>query len=174
MVELKVQDFDKNKKFYLNVHDVLSQKFNDETVPINHVGSTAIPNMVGKNIIDVLVGAKNQAEFKKLYDIIADLGFFASQNSKNEIYQFFASKQGETGEGDVHIHLVITDTERYDEFLILRDYLLSHPQEAEAYSNLKKTLIEQGITDRKQYRATKSEYVSALIERAKQNLSKQN
>ena len=62
---------------------------------------------------------------------------------------------------------MVTNTERYDEFLILRDYLLENKAEATAYSNHKKELIKNGITDRKQYRSTKSEYVSKLIERAK-------
>lgn len=165
MVELKIQNFSKNKKAYLEIEEKLKNLLSN--APINHVGSTAIPEMCGKNIIDVLVGAKNETEFSEFKSKIKSLGFFDSQNSKSEIYQFFASKQGETGDGDTHIHLCITNTERYDEFLILRDYLLSNPLEATAYSNHKKELISKGITDRKLYRATKSEYVSMLIERAK-------
>ena len=93
-------------------------------------------------------------------------------NSRSEIYQFFASKQGETGSGDTHIHLVVMGTDRYEDFLTLRDYLLENKKEAEDYMNHKKKLIELGVTDRKQYRATKSEYVSALIERARENKKK--
>ena len=166
MVELKIQNFSENKKAYLEIEEKLKNLL-PSNPPINHVGSTAIPDMCGKNIIDVLVGAKNETEFSEFKTQIESLGFFASQNSKSEIYQFFASKQGETGDGDTHIHLCLTNTERYDEFLILRDYLLSNPIEATAYSNHKKELISKGITDRKQYKATKSEYVSSLIERAK-------
>ena len=166
MVELKIQNFSENKKVYSEIENKL-QKILSSIAPINHVGSTAIPDMCGKNIIDVLVGAKNKTEFSEFKSKIESLGFFASQNSKSEIYQFFASKQGETGDGDTHIHLCLTNTKRYDEFLILRDYLLSNPFEATAYSKHKKELISKGITDRKQYRATKSEYVSMLIERAK-------
>lgn len=58
-------------------------------------------------------------------------------------------------------------TERYNEFLILRDYLLSNEEEALNYSNLKKDIINSGIVERKQYKTIKSEYVTKLIERAK-------
>ena len=166
MVELKTQNFTENKKSYLEIENKLKSIL-PESTQINHVGSTAIPDMCGKNIIDVLVGAKNETEFSLFKEKISSFGFFASQNSKSEIYQFFASKLGETGNGDTHIHLCITNTERYDEFLILRDYLLENKAEATAYSNHKKELIKNGITDRKQYRSTKSEYVSKLIEHAK-------
>lgn len=166
MVELEKQNFEKNKNLYSSVESRLKQLFDSHT-PINHVGSTAIPQMYGKNIIDVLVGAEDKKEFETYKQILINEGYYASQNSKSDIYQFFASKQGETGSGDTHIHLVIIETERYKEFLILRDYLLSNEEEALAYSEHKKQLLNSGITDRKLYRNTKSEYVSKLIERAK-------
>ncbi len=171
MVELRVQDYDLNKKSYYAAEKRLFELLG-QNVPIDHVGSTAIPNIVGKNIIDILIGAKDSAEFERYKDALINEGFYASTNSRTDIYQFFASRQGETGEGDVHLHLVIIGTERYSEFLTLRNYLLAKPEEATAYSEHKKELLSQGITDRKLYRATKSKYVSELIERAKQYESK--
>ena len=107
-------------------------------------------------------------EFDNFKKTITSLGYYASKNSKSDIYQFFASREGETGDGDSHIHLVIIDSERYREFIILRNYLLANPSEAQAYSDHKKELVNMGITDRRLYRQTKSEYVTNLIERAKQ------
>lgn len=71
------------------------------------------------------------------------------------------------GSGDVHIHLVMMDTERYSEFIILRDYLINNDEEATNYSNLKKEIIDKGITDRREYKAIKSPYVTELLNRAK-------
>ena len=53
MVELKIQNFSENKKSYFEIENKL-QKILSSNTPINHVGSTAIPDMCGKNIIDVL------------------------------------------------------------------------------------------------------------------------
>ena len=167
MVELVKQDFDKNKAHYKIVEADLVQELGD-VVNIDHVGSTAIPDMFGKNIIDVLLGVDDKVQFDSVLQKLVDKGYFASQNSKTDIYQFFASRQGETGDGDVHLHLVIKGTERYNDFLTLRDYLLENPFEAEAYSNHKKVLVSSGVTDRKEYRRIKSEYVSALIDRARE------
>ena len=58
-------------------------------------------------------------------------------------------------------------TERYSEFIILRDYLLNNDEEATKYSNLKKEIIDKGITDRREYKAIKSPYVTELLNRAK-------
>ena len=64
MVELVEQNFDKNKKIYENIEKKLKTKIKIE-VPITHVGSTAIPNMYGKNIIDILIGAKDKKQFNE-------------------------------------------------------------------------------------------------------------
>ena len=49
MVELEVQDYDKNKSLYCEVEKSLKSVLG-ENVPVDHVGSTAIPDMCGKNI----------------------------------------------------------------------------------------------------------------------------
>lgn len=101
-----------------------------DSIPIDHVGSTAIPKMkYGKNIIDILIGAKDTIQFDKIKQILEREGYVASQKSKDNIYQFFSSTAEETRAGDVHIHLVILDSDRYQEFLILKKYLLSHEEE---------------------------------------------
>ena len=171
MVNLLNQDFIKNKALYNEISSELTQKLGNNC-PINHVGSTAIPNMQGKNIIDILIGAKNEKEFNKFVEILSSIGYFPSSNSRTNIYQFFASTTVETSSGDVHLHLSIIGTDRYNEFLILRDYLLSHPKEAEKYSNYKKQILQDNNNDRKQYKAIKSIYVSQLIENAQNSLQK--
>ena len=166
MVELINQNFEENKKLYHSIERKLRAKLGD-SVRIDHVGSTAIPGIMGKGIIDILVGVENSVEFESIRDILVGMGYYPSERSRTDIYQFFASTTEETGVGDTHIHLVIRDTDRYDEFLILRDYLLDNPSEAIAYSNHKKEILSRNLS-RAEYRETKSRYVSALIERAKQ------
>ena len=169
MVSLVCQNFIENKNLYNKIYEDLRKNL-DESIPINHVGSTAIPDMVGKNIIDILVGAVDKTQFENLINYFIQKGYKASEKSRTDIYQFFASREGETLAGDMHIHLVMLGTERYNEFIILRDYLLSNKEEAINYSNLKKELVESGIVERKAYRTAKSEYVTKLIERAKNTI----
>lgn len=165
MVEIKQQNFEANKQLYLD-EKIKIQKVLGQDITIEHVGSTAIPNMVGKNIIDILVGANNTEKFAKFKILLCDMGYFPSSGSANDIYQFFASREEETGEGDVHIHLVMKGTKRYNDFIVLRDYLLSNEDEAKAYANCKLDILNNITADRKTYRSVKSEYVSKLIERA--------
>ena len=59
------------------------------------------------------------------------------------------------------------DTERYSDFIILRNYLLNNENEAINYSNLKKDIIDKGISDRREYKAIKGPYVTELLNRAR-------
>lgn len=168
MVELVKQNLKVNKQRFKKAKKILLKNI-DMDIEIEHVGSTAIPNMYGKNILDILIGVNNQTEFEKVKQSLIKINFVPSEKSKTENYQFFSSTEKETHDGDIHIHLVIKNTERYDEFIVLRDYLLNNKKEAKDYSNLKKELIKSGITDRKEYKNKKAIYVSSLIERAKKS-----
>ena len=167
MVTLVKQNYLENKKLYNAIEKNLREELG-ASIPITQVGSTAIPNMYGKNIIDILVGAKNSEEFEKIIKILEEKGFVASKKSRDEVYQFFSSTASETGSGDIHIHLVISDTERYLDFIILKEYLIQNKDEAQKYSDFKNEIITKGITDRKEYKAIKSGYVTDLLARAKE------
>ena len=166
MVELIKQNFDENCSTYLKFKNLLINLLGDN-VFIEHIGSTAIPNMLGKNIIDILIGANDNNDFENFSKILVNNGFFVGKNS-TEIYNFFASKIEETKSGDVHIHLVINHTERFNDFLILKEYLLNNKKECVDYCNFKKYILSK-TTDRTEYRRIKSEYVTNLLNRAKQN-----
>ena len=172
MVELERQNKKINTKIYNKVLKDL-RKVIEKNIPIDHVGSTTIPNMYGKNIIDVLIGAENETELEELTIKLKDLGYFPGRNSNGMIYRFFASTEEETKSGDVHIHLVIIDSDRYRDFLTLKKYLLKNKEERKNYSNLKKDLIKKGHFVREDYISIKSRYVSELLERAKKEFEKE-
>ena len=91
-------------------------------------------------------------EFEYIKTVLVNLGYVPSIKSKS----------------DIHIHLAILDTERYNDFIILRDFLMNNNLEARKYSDFKRKLILNCTIDRKEYNNTKSEYVSKLIRKEKQ------
>lgn len=169
MVELKKQNRRENIKIYNNVSKILQDKLG-KNVPINHVGSTAIPYMYGKNIVDILIGAQNEIELEKLTESIIELGYFPGKNSKGMTYRFFANKKEETTSGDIHLHLAIIDSNRYKDFLILKKYLLINKIERKNYLELKKKILNDGYSCREDYKSIKSVYVNELLDRARKNI----
>lgn len=170
MVKIEKQNFKENKKIYNLEKNKLKKELGDN-INIFHVGSTAIPDMYGKDIIDILVEAKNECEFKEIKNKLKNLGYYCSEKNVESNYQFFASKKEETTKGDIHIHLAIKDTPRFADFLILKEFLLKNKNEAQKYSEEKLKLINHGINDRKEYKKIKSEYVSNLLKKARENIS---
>ena len=150
MVELKRQNIKENKKVYKDILIKLREELGND-VTINHVGSTAIPNMYGKNIIDILIGAKNLQNLEDLSDKIKKMGFYPGKNNSGS-YRFFANTEEETKSGDIHIHLSIINSDRYKDFLILKEYLLNNKEEVKNYSNFKKEIIKCESDKREDYK----------------------
>lgn len=168
MVILEKQNYNQNLRLYNEIKEQLKKQINKE-IEISHVGSTSIPTIkYGKNIIDILIGAKDKKEFTEIVKILESINYIPSDKSKTEEYQFFASTNKETKSGDIHIHLELKDTNRYKEFILLKEYFLENKKEAIAYSNFKQKLLEEKINDRKEYKRLKSEYVTKIIEKIKQ------
>lgn len=169
MVALERQNLKENTKIY-NKEVKRIRKVIGGYYPINHVGSTALPYMIGKNIIDILIGISNNNEMGDLTIKLKQLGFYPGKKSNGKIYRFFASTEEETKSGDIHIHLVKIDSDRYKDFLILKEYLLKNKNERKAYANLKKEILKSGYNIREDYKTIKSKYVTDLLNRARESI----
>ncbi len=128
---------------------------------INHVGSTAVPGLAGKGIIDILVAIpdwnKKQATVKK----IKSLGYVHIHPEENE--RIFMSRVGDTQAGDVHLHLTYIGSPQYKLLLTFRDYLLKHPEKSREYGEGKVAWLRQAHGDRKVYNRLKSKWIESHL-----------
>ena len=135
---------------------------------IHHVGSTAVPGLAGTNIIDRLVSARNIHDIAAIKRRLQKADFFpGSHSDPTNGYVFMASRREETSAGDIHIHIAAIGTARHGDFLLLRDYLRAHPEEAKAYAAAKSVIVRDTNGDRSQYKLRKSKYVAELLRRAR-------
>ena len=133
---------------------------------IHHVGSTAIPNMSGKNILDVLIGVPSSKDLKGTMQKLEANGYFPGKRQEID-YIFLASRTEETGSGDIHIHLTVIGSERYNDFIYLRDYLLGNPIEATKYQDAKYQIVKKTNGNRSDYKREKAKYVANLLKKAR-------
>ena len=157
-----------NIKYYSSI---LAQRFESERVriakilpsfvQIEHVGSTAV-GIGGKNIIDILVGVPSRTSMTQIRDILVNNGYFEGHDSHPDRI-FLASRTGETGEGDFHIHICPINEDSFRDFVILRDYFVKNPSIAREYESKKYEFAKMAEYDRKKYKALKSEYVSSIL-----------
>ena len=161
MVKIVRQNYRCNRVIFNRVKKELESFIKVDCI-ISHVGSTIIPNISGKNIIDILIGVMNTNDLTIVTNTLIKNGYYLGKET-NKNYQFLASRKEETREGDIHLHVTIINSAKYNNFLLLKNYLLNNPNIAKDYSNHKKILANKYQLNRKEYRKIKSDYVSKMI-----------
>jgi len=126
---------------------------------INHVGSTAIPGLPAKPIIDIMVGVADLETSRPCLDLVAPLDYCYAPY-RTDVMHWFCKP--DPARRTHHLHLVPTGSKRYVDVLAFRDYLRAHPDVAAEYADLKRSLAAEHPTDRNAYTDGKSELVAAI------------
>jgi GrpB-like predicted nucleotidyltransferase (UPF0157 family) len=138
---------------------------------VEHFGSTAVPGLPAKPIIDMLVEVVSLAETKKRIVPILEAqayDYFWRPSWGDDTPPFYAwfIKRNSEGIRTHHIHMVESDFEHWNR-LLFRDYLIEHPSVAMEYGNLKKRLSGTHRNDRVAYTQGKNDFVGRVTESAK-------
>lgn len=134
------------------------------TADIQHIGSTAVPGMDGKPVIDILVLVDNVSAAETHRQEIENLGYVYAGEFVMPGAILFRKMNGDTLLSNVHIFERSHPHVR--EMLRLRDYLRDNPGEAKAYSDLKRDLYAKYKDCYAEYRKRKDEYMASLKKRA--------
>ena len=135
----------------------------ETTLGIEHVGSTAIKDIVAKPIIDIVIGVKSFNHILDLNNELERNGFIFRGQDHPDQYLYIC------GEGDFlthHIHAVLFNSEAWRNYINFRDYLNTHKDDALTYSRLKEKLAIKYKDDRKTYTLSKSDFVNEIIHKA--------
>lgn len=152
-------------ELFQEAYDVLHALLPD--AEIHHVGSTSITGLGGKGIIDILIAIPDWTKKAIAGNKLQDIGFKHVHKEINN--RIFMSREGDTIKNDVHIHLTYIGSSEYKNFLSFRDYLLSHPEEAAIYLQLKKQWLRDAKGDRKAYTSSKNNYIAEILEKERDN-----
>jgi GrpB-like predicted nucleotidyltransferase (UPF0157 family) len=142
---------------------------------IEHFGSTAIPGMAAKPIVDILVEVTSLEETKaRIVPILESRGYeyFWRPSHGDDIPPFYAwfIKRSPDGIRTHHIHMVEKDFEQWER-LLFRDYLIEHPDVAKEYEALKVELARIHPNDRVAYTNAKTGFIIRITELAKRRVS---
>lgn len=137
---------------------------------IAHIGSTAIPGLSAKPIIDVQVEVNDLREVReRVVPMMEELGYeFIWRPSIGEDAPFYAWFIGRNANGErtEHIHIVSPD-HHSAERIMFRDLLRKHPAEAAAYEALKNTLAKKHAKDRVAYTQGKTIFIQATLRKGR-------
>ncbi|MEO8436806.1 MAG: GrpB family protein [Pyrinomonadaceae bacterium] len=138
---------------------------------IEHFGSTAVPHLAAKPIIDMLVEVTSLEETReRIVPILEAQGYdyFWRPTHGDDGPPFYAwfIKRDSNGNRTHHIHMLESDFEQWDR-LLFRDYLIEQPATAKEYELLKLRLSGDYRNDRVAYTDGKTEFITRVTQKAK-------
>jgi GrpB-like predicted nucleotidyltransferase (UPF0157 family) len=132
----------------------------DELIDLHHIGSTSVPNLKAKPIIDMLPVVKNIENIDKYNDKLADIGYEAMGEFGLPGRRYFR-KGGENRTHQMHMYQFDNEKE-IERHIAVRDYLRAHKEAVTAYGDLKESLAKNFPTDIEGYMAGKDAFVKDL------------
>lgn len=139
-------------------------------IEVEHVGSTAVVGLGGKEVIDILIITK-QEYMRKVVESLESCGYKFNPEPGFGTFpeRFFISGPFMYNERELHVHFHITflGSKEHKDKLLFRDYLRLHPDEAKNYYELKKQWSREAGSDRAKYTALKSQYINEILEKSR-------
>lgn len=137
---------------------------------MQHVGSTAIPSICAKPIVDIAVAVRSFADINEKQAELEAQGFYR-RSWNDEGQELFACGSHYDGTGDLQthfIHVVLADSAEWRNYLNFRDYLNTFPEAAKAYEVLKLSLAAANPEDagREKYTSGKHDFVQEMLRKA--------
>ncbi|OGY36644.1 MAG: hypothetical protein A3E36_04415 [Candidatus Andersenbacteria bacterium RIFCSPHIGHO2_12_FULL_45_11b] len=140
----------------------LKNIFGSNALEVNHVGSTAVPEMAGKPTIDVVIFVSDIAIADSLTGKMQTAGFIALGEYVKPGARLFIQEIDNARICNVHVFE--QDDLKGAEMLKIRDYFRAHPNKVKEYSDLKLRLYTEYPTDYGSYRKHKDEWMQRLVD----------
>jgi GrpB-like predicted nucleotidyltransferase (UPF0157 family) len=132
---------------------------------IHHVGSTAVPGLAAKPVIDIMVGVEDLDSSRPASEPLTQLGYLYAPYREAEMHWFC---KPDPAHRTHHLHLVPTGSRRYQDELVLRDFLRARPDIALKYQEIKQRLAISYEHDREAYTDGKSSFIALALGEARE------
>jgi GrpB-like predicted nucleotidyltransferase (UPF0157 family) len=134
---------------------------------LEHFGSTAIPGLSAKPIIDILIAVRSLADAQATFvEALRNLDYVYWADNPKKDRMFFVKGMPPFGSRrSHHVHVTEAHGELWQR-LAFRDYLRAHPEEAGTYERLKKRPAAEHRADREAYTGAKSAYIESVMRKA--------
>jgi GrpB-like predicted nucleotidyltransferase (UPF0157 family) len=132
----------------------------DWVAGVEHIGSTSVPGLAAKPVIDILVGVRSLADADAhCIDPICGLGYEYMPEFETVMpFRRYFRRLAPDGNHSHHIHLVEKGCDFWERHLLFRDYLRAHPERAREYEALKRRLAPQ-FSDVNDYAEAKTKII---------------
>jgi len=133
-------------------------------IRLEHIGSTAVPGLAAKPIIDILAGRPANVPGDAYVAAFRQLGYEHKGAFGIPGRNYFRRGSPRSH----HVHLVSWSSDLWRDHLLFRDYLRAHPVTAREYETIKRELAAMYVNDREQYTDAKGPFIRSIVRLAKE------
>ena len=151
---------------------VLSASLRDAASRIEHVGSTSVPGLAAKPILDVDVVIADHARFPLVRTRLGELGYVHLGDLDVPGREAFGRSGAAVPKAEPprhwmehHLYVCVEGARELRRHIAFRDHLRANPSDADAYATLKRELARRFTDDREAYTDAKSEFVESILAR---------
>lgn len=150
-------------ELYRNEASLLAEVFGDLLAAIHHIGSTAVPGLPAKPVIDIIIGVYDFERVDELSPAMESLGYEAWGEYGMEDRRFFPKGGNRRSH---HVHVFPAGHPQIARHLRFRDYMRAHPRDVHEYAALKEELAARFPHDIDGYCDGKDEFIAETDRRA--------
>jgi GrpB-like predicted nucleotidyltransferase (UPF0157 family) len=151
-----------HSEFLLELKQIMELLDMSKVIDIQHFGSTSIPGMASKPILDILVGFHSMDDAYQSLSLLDPMNYTYIEALSVPGGRLFHQKNPRTR----HVHFVEYGTEHWNNPIVFRNYMRLHPKEQQAYTALKMRNSEQFRKDRNGYTQAKTSFVTGIVQKA--------
>lgn len=134
-----------------------------KVVAVEHIGSTSVPGLAAKPIIDIAVGVTRLKDAEKLLKPLSKIDYHFYKKFQRQ--RLFVAK-GPDENRTHYLHVMRHKGAKWNNDQLFRDYLRAHPEEVEQYAKLKTALAKKYADDRQGYADAKTAFIKSIITKA--------
>jgi GrpB-like predicted nucleotidyltransferase (UPF0157 family) len=159
--QLVLKDYDDRwRSTYLDHQRRIGAALSATEVEIEHIGSTSVPGLAAKPIIDIVVTVHDITAEEDYLDVLVAAGYELRVREPGH-------RMVRTPARDVHVHILERGDPAIDDYLLLRDHLRTDADDRALYERTKRALLTKAWDDMNVYADAKSEVISAIKARAR-------
>lgn len=160
---VRIQEYSTNwVKAFEQEKALLLPVFGDNYLDIQHIGSTSIPNLIAKPLIDIGVKIKDIEQLHQIPDDLMALGYI-ERVGRLKGRQLVFAKGGDLNVTH-HLHIIEQGEIDWEEKIRFRNILLANPLIAEEYGRLKKMLAAKYQENRSMYTKSKAQFIRKTLD----------
>jgi len=150
-------------ELYVEEREAIETVLGRSTAQVEHIGSTAIPGMPSKPILDIMVVVPQTAEVGQFVDGLCRIGYHYEPDEPVPERHFFVKPPLAVPYRTHHLSLTTAGSSFWRNNMAFREYMLNHGDEAARYGTLKRDLADRHPDDRAAYTAAKQPYIRRVL-----------